>query len=83
MNGDSAIPANVVDQIWLWDRERTRVRMTKVYQHHCTLPGELAAIREQASRVILCPSEKQQQVFVDIKHAEKFRAFVEEWRAQQ
>mgnify|MGYP000064808754 CR=1 FL=1 len=79
----SAVPANVIDQIWLWDRERTRVRLTLVYQHNCIMANELAAIREQAARVILWSSQARQQVYVDVKHAAKLQQFVQQWRLQQ
>ena len=79
----STVPAYVIDQIWLWDRERTRVRLTLVYQHNCTMTNELEAIREQASRVILWSSEARRQVYVDVKHAARLQEFVQQWRQEQ
>ena len=42
----SPIPSNVVDQIWLWDRERARVREVLVFEHQCVMEGEYEAILE-------------------------------------
>ena len=85
--GLSPVPANVVDQIWLWDRERSRVRMTEVYEHKCEGPlakQEFKAVLEFAKDrgAHVWSSEATQEIYVDFKHAERVRAYATHWKAK-
>ncbi len=81
---ESAIPSNVVDQIWLWDRERHRVQWTEVYHHQCKLQGEFQAVlkftRKTNSHV--WSSESRNEIFIDYSEVEQVQAFVRQWRAK-
>lgn len=92
--GQSPVPANVVDQIWLWDRERSRVRMTQVYQHVCTMKqpiggrgrgggGEFEAVLQYAKDrgAHVWSSAAKQTIYVDYKHAERVRAYAQHYKA--
>jgi transcription initiation factor TFIIH subunit 4 len=87
-NTGSPLPSNVVDQVWLWDRERTRVTFTEVAVHQCLMPGEFGAVLDYASRGDggggACPysSERRQQIFVNYAYIEKIQNFVRKWRAE-
>jgi transcription initiation factor TFIIH subunit 4 len=90
-NSTHPIPANVVDQIWLWDRELTRVRFTKVYQHQCLSVPEFQAIHDYAkakaatsssSSILAWSSERRLQILIEYGYVERMQAFVRQWRAQ-
>jgi len=81
-----ALPSNVVDQIWLWDREQTRVTFTPVYQHECLLPGEYGAVRQYAKdhrNALAYSNDRRQQLWIDYRHVERVQAFARQWRARQ
>jgi len=80
----SPVPSNVVDQIWLWDRERHRLQWTEVYQHQCLMPGEFRAVQQYAMdhHAHAWSSERRQEIFINYKHVERVQAFVRQWRAQ-
>lgn len=85
--GLSPVPANVVDQIWLWDRERSRVRMTEVYEHKCEGPyakQEFQAVLEFAKdhEAHVWSSEVTHEIYVDFQHAERVRAYATHWKAK-
>lgn len=79
------VPSNVVDQIWLWDGEQTRVVFTEVYQHECQMTGEFQAVQKYAMdhKVHLWSSERQKQILVDYSCAERVQQFVRQWHAEQ
>lgn len=80
----SPIPANVVDQIWLWDRERSRVVLTEVYQHQCLMDGEFQAVVQfaKAKGAHAWSSEKRLTIFVDYAQAERVQKFSRQWRSK-
>jgi len=82
--GTSPIPANVIDQIWLWDREQSRVVCTPVYQHECLLPGEFEAVQMYAKsrKALAYGNERRNLMFVDYRHVEKVQKFARQWRAR-
>jgi transcription initiation factor TFIIH subunit 4 len=82
--GGSPVPSNVVDQIWLWDRERSRVVFTEVYQHECLLPGEFRAVVQYAldRGAHAWSNEQKQQIFIDYSQADVVRNFARQWRAK-
>jgi transcription initiation factor TFIIH subunit 4 len=78
----SPIPSNIVDQIWLWDRERTRVTLTEVYEHQCQMEGEFEAVVQYAKHHGAYAWSSDRRVFVNYAHAERARTFVSKWRAK-
>ena len=82
--GNSPIPANVVDQVWLWDRERTRVQLTEVYEHHCMLEGEFQAVLQYTKKhgAHAWSSERRRTILVNYEEAERVQKFARQWRAK-
>ena len=80
----SPLPGNVVDQIYLWDRERHRVVWNEVFMHQCMLAGEFAAAFNYAleTKSHVWSSENRNQLFIKYENAEKFQTFVRKWRAK-
>jgi Transcription factor Tfb2/Transcription factor Tfb2 (p52) C-terminal domain len=79
------IPSNVVDQIWLWDREQSRVRYTKVYTHEVLMgPDEYRAVLMYAREIgaLAYHSDSRQQLLLDYAHVQTMQAYVRRWRAQ-
>lgn len=79
------VPANVVDQIWLWDREMARVKFQRVYQHQLRMGlPEFHAVHQYALEkgCLAWSSERRQQLFLDYRYLERIQAFVRQWRAQ-
>jgi transcription initiation factor TFIIH subunit 4 len=85
-NAFASVPANVVDQIWLWDQEQTRVVFQQVYQHECVLAsqGELQAVVDYAKEhgALVYWNVDRQQVFLDYAQVERMQQFVRQWRAK-
>ena len=83
-SGGSPIPQNVEDQIWLWDREQSRVVWSEVWMHQCQMRGEFAAIQEFAEKIggHAWSSEAKRQILVHYSKAEEVQAFVRKWRAK-
>lgn len=83
--GQSPIPGNVVDQIWLWDREMSRVKFQKVYQHECLLgQSEYEAVLEEAKRIHahVWSSSSRQKLLLSYDHIETMQYFVQKWRTR-
>jgi transcription initiation factor TFIIH subunit 4 len=83
--GESPLPPNVVDQIWLWDREMSRVVFRKVYQHECLLgQSEFEAVLEEAKRTHahVWSSSGRQRLLLSYDQLEKMQKFVQEWRTK-
>jgi transcription initiation factor TFIIH subunit 4 len=82
--GDSPVPANVIDQIWLWDRERQRVNWTEVYSHQCLMAGEFQAVYQYATetKAHAWSSEGRKFLLINYASAEKVQNFVRQWRAK-
>lgn len=83
--GESPIPANVVDQIWLWNRETTRVVFCKVYQHECLLgQSEFEAVLEEAKRTHahVWSAPGRQRLLLSYDKIEMMQKFVQEWRTK-
>ena len=80
----SATPSNIVDQIYLWDRERHRLSWNEVFMHQCMLPGEFQAVKKFAIGwdAHVWSSENRNQLFLQYKHAERVQTFVRSWRAK-
>ena len=79
------VPANVVDQIWLWDRETVRVVFERVYQPTLQMgSAEYHALQQYCSDkgCLAYSSERRQQLLVDYRYFERVQAFVRQWRAQ-
>jgi transcription initiation factor TFIIH subunit 4 len=80
----SPIPANVVDQIWLWDKEQTRVQFQEVYQHDCVLQGEFDAVSQYAAdhKALVWSQPSRQLLFLDYAQVERISQFARLWRAK-
>ena len=83
--GASPIPANVIDQIYLWDRERHRVQWNEVYVHQCMLQGEFQAVHKYTVETgcHAWSSEGRNQLYIDYAHAERVQAYIRKWRAKE
>ena len=81
---DSPVPANVCDQIWLWNRERTRVGMSEVYTHQCLMAGEFQAVYQYTKDIGAhgWSSEGRKTLLIKYAAAERVQHFVRQWRAK-
>jgi transcription initiation factor TFIIH subunit 4 len=79
------IPGNVEDQIILWDRERSRVRMNEVYSLQCQNGKEFDAVRQYAQDhdAFGWGSELKLRIMVNYDKGEQIYAFVRRWRSAQ
>lgn len=82
---DSPVPANVSDQIWLWDRERHRVKWTEVYSHQCLMAGEFQAVYQYTKelKAHAWSSEAKNQLFINYAYAERVQNYVRQWRLKK
>ena len=83
--GSSPIPSNVIDQIWLWDRELHRVQFTKVYQHQCIMGiNEYNAIIQYVTdkNIYNYNNERKLLLLLDYNHIERIQAYIRQWRSQ-
>lgn len=78
------IPGNVEDQIILWHRELTRVRMEEVYSLQCKDEAEYEAAKQFAKDhdAFGWGSEVKLRILVKYEHAEQTVAFVRRWRTK-
>ena len=79
----SPIPSNVIDQIYLWDRERHRLQWSEVFVHQCMLHGEFQAVQKYAMELNAhaWSSKDRNQLFIRYEHVERVQNFVSKWRA--
>jgi len=80
----SLIPGNIEDQIVLWDRERTRVKMTEVYSLQCQDQNEYDNVKRFAVEMdaFQWGSESQRRIIVKYNQAEATVAFVRRLRTR-
>ncbi|KAL3938031.1 MAG: hypothetical protein SGBAC_006970 [Bacillariaceae sp.] len=80
----SPIPSNVVDQVYLWDRERHRVEWNQVFMHQCVLDGEFYAVRQYTLELQAhaWSNAGRNQLFIKYPFAEQVQSFVRKWRAK-
>jgi transcription initiation factor TFIIH subunit 4 len=79
------IPSNIVDQIWLWDRELGRVKFTKVYAHEVLMGNdEYRAMLQHAREIgaLQYHNDSRQQLLIDYTYVHTMQAFAQLWRAQ-
>lgn len=78
------IPSNVVDQIFLWDRERHRVEWNEVFMHQCMLDGEFQAVLDYTVNLNahVWSSAGRNQLFIRYEYAEQVQTFIHQWRAK-
>jgi transcription initiation factor TFIIH subunit 4 len=83
-SASSPLPPNVMDQIFLWDRERHRVQWTEVFMHQCLLKGEFKALLQFSieSGAHAWSSENRSQLFLSHDKADLVQNFVQHWRAK-
>ncbi len=78
------IPGNVEDQIILWDRERTRVKLQEVYSLQCQDEHEYESVKHYATEhgSFEWGSEAQKRIIVKYEVAEATVAFVRRLRTR-
>jgi len=80
----SPLPGNIVDQICLWDRERSRVTGNNVFLHQPMMPGEFQAvqkyIRDHGFHV--WSSERRNEIYIKYGPVERVQKFIQKWRAK-
>lgn len=78
------IPGNVEDQIILWDREQTRVKLQEVYSLQCQDQNEYENVRRYAVEhdSLEWGSEAQKRIIVKYEKAEATVAFVRRLRTR-
>ena len=78
------LPPNVVDQVFLWDKERSRVEWNEVFSHQCMLAGEFQAVLAFSLELgaHVWSNEHRNQLFLRYPHAERVQTFVRSWRAR-
>jgi transcription initiation factor TFIIH subunit 4 len=83
-SGTDPLPGNVVDQIFLWDRERHRVRFSEVFNHQPMMPGEFQAVQKYVMEIGAhgWSSEARNMLMVKYSHVERVQNFVQKWRAK-
>lgn len=78
------IPGNVEDQIILWDRERSRVKMQEVYSLQCQSDKEYRVVKQFVDRLDAFEwgSEPHKRIMVKYEKAEPTVTFVRKWRTK-
>ncbi|KAG7369725.1 transcription factor Tfb2 [Nitzschia inconspicua] len=84
-SGTDPLPANVVDQIFLWDRERHRIRWNQVFNHQPIMPGEFQAVQKYAMELGAhgWSSEARNMIMIKYSFVDRIQNFVQKWRAKQ
>ena len=79
------VPSNVEDQIWLWDRERHRVKLDEVYNVQCRTGAEFNAVAQYAADIgaYVWGSEAKLRQLVRYSLAERVLAFLRRWRSRE
>ncbi len=79
------VPSNVEDQIWLWDRERHRVKLDEVYNVQCRTGAEFNAVQQYAADIgaYVWGSEAKLRLLVRYALAERALAFLRRWRSRE
>jgi len=79
------VPSNVEDQIWLWDRERHRVKLDEVYSVQCRTIPEYRAVEKFAAAegAHVWGSEAKLRHLVRFSLAEKVVAHLQRWRTRE
>jgi len=79
------VPTNIEDQIWLWDRELSRVNMKEVYVHQCTGADEFKAVSQFAKDkgAYAWGSETGNRIMIVYERAEYILAYVRHWKARK
>jgi transcription initiation factor TFIIH subunit 4 len=84
-SGTDPLPGNVVDQIYLWDRERHRVRWNEVFIHQPTMPGEFHAVQKYTmdKGAHAWSNEGRNQIMIIYAYVERVQRFIQKWRVQK
>lgn len=80
----SLIPANIEDQIILWDRERRRVQVQEVFMLQCNGVSEYDVIRQYSMdhNAFGWGCETRRQILIKYEKAELVVAYTRRWRAR-
>lgn len=83
--GQQLVPANVRDQILLWDRERRRVVMDEVWVHQCRDAAEFAAVGQYASDsdALAWGAGSTNKLYIHVAKQEQVQSFIRKWRTRQ
>jgi len=83
--GQLLVPANVKDQILLWDRERRRVVMDEVFVHQCRDAAEFAAIGQYASDSdsLAWGAAHTNKLYIHTRNKEQVQTYIRKWRTKQ
>lgn len=84
-NKGGPVPANIRDQIVLWNRERNRLHWTEVYLYECTVEGEFDAVKQWAveNKCFAYGSEDSGVICVNTNQEEQVQEFSESWKSGQ
>jgi transcription initiation factor TFIIH subunit 4 len=82
-SGTDPLPGNVVDQIFLWDRERHRVRWNEVFSHQPIMPGEFQAVQKYVMEIGAhgWSSEARNIIMIKYSNVDRVHDFIQKWRA--
>jgi transcription initiation factor TFIIH subunit 4 len=82
--GDSSIPQNVEDQIWLWDKELHRLKWTETWKCDCLSDNEFDAVKSYCELIgaHTWSSKAKGSIYVVIAKAEDVQTYARQWRAK-
>jgi len=83
--GQRLVPANVSDQILLWDRERRRVVMDEVWVHQCRDAAEFAAVGQYASDAdaLAWGAAHTNKLYIHWSKHMAIQTYIRKWRTKQ
>lgn len=83
--GQPLVPANVKDQVLLWDKERRRVVMDEVWVHQCRDAAEFAAVGQYASDsdALAWGAAHTNKLYIHFKKSEQTQTHIRKWRTKQ
>lgn len=83
--GRALVPANVRDQIMLWDRERRRVVMDEVCVHQCRDAAEFAAVGRYAKDThgLAWGAANTNKLYIHHSKNNQVQAYIQRWRTRQ
>ncbi|KAL3809404.1 hypothetical protein ACHAXA_007004 [Cyclostephanos tholiformis] len=84
-DGRPLVPANVRDQIMLWDRERRRVVMDEVCVHQCRDAAEFTAVSRYASDsdALAWGATHTNKLYIHYRKNDQVQSYVRKWRTRQ
>ncbi|KAL7542215.1 hypothetical protein ACHAXR_011772, partial [Thalassiosira sp. AJA248-18] len=82
--GQPLVPANVRDQILLWDKERTRVVMDEVWVHQCRDASEFASVGQYASDsdALAWGAAHTNKLYIHSRKSDQIQTYIRKWRTK-